>query len=176
MAAETIVAIHQFAADYGFQVESWQIDNQALHARARSAALMSILLGAAAGLILLTIMINMLQVIADDGKKRFGILQAMGLTDRQLILYQVVSVGILVVSGVLLAHLLSTLFIGLSTLARGVRNIADLLPYARDTIFWRYPFALHIVLSLAFILILLAASAYSMRKIIRASAVLNIRD
>lgn len=169
------VAMLNFAREYGLDMKNYRTANEALYAAALHSALMIALLGSAVFLIALVIMGAALSSSVRQERKRFGILQSIGLTNQQLILGQA-RYGLLAGLISLTAANALLLLVVAGITALGLPSGASLLTELSQSTLRGYPFFLHGLLCLVYVLASAFLHAWPMRHIIRFSAITNILD
>lgn len=171
----TDIAMQNFARENAFDIKTYRTANQALRSLAVNSALLIGLLGSAVFLIALVIFSSSLQSAIQQEKKRFGILQSMGVTRDTLLRGQARYGLVIGLLAVLAANLLLALLIIIVT-ALTLPSGVSLLPQLRFITLRGYPFLAHALICLAFVLFSALMHAWPLRGIARRTAISNILD
>lgn len=169
------VAMLNFARDHALDLKNYRSANLALHSGAVNSAMLIALLGSAVFLIALVIQASALASTVRQERKRFGILQSMGLSRSRLMGGQALyglSVGLLCA---LTANLLLFALIVAVTALQLPEGVA-LMSQLRHATLRGYPFLAHGLICLAFILLSGLLHAWPLDRITRQTAISNIRD
>lgn len=169
------IAMQNFARENALDIKTYRTANQALRSLAVNSALLIAMLGCAVFLIALVILSSSLQSAVQQEKKRFGILQSMGVT-RDTLLGGQSRYGLVIgLLAVLAANLLLAMLIVIVT-ALSLPNGVSLLPQLRFITLRGYPLLAHILICLGFILFSALMHAWPLRTIARQTAIANILD
>ena len=169
------VAMLNHARDMGLDLKNYRSANQALHTAAVNSAMLIALLGSAVFLIALVILASSLASGVRQERKRFGILQSMGLTRGRLLGGQALY-GLL--AGLVCALLANLLLLGLVAVvtALGLREGVSLISELRYSTLRGYPVLAHGLICLAFVLAMALLHAWPLNSITKETAIANIRD
>lgn len=173
--AESDDAVYlNFADSLGFDLHVYKEDNQAILQDSMFRRFMVLLLGLAAELLLLTILIFMLFDLIEQERRRIGILRAIGLSRAQLTGGQLLLAAGRVLAAVLVAHLLLILIwlLGAGVIPGG---LADSGP-ALTQFFWDYPWMLHGLLTGGLSVFLLLIHVLPYRRIGRQTVISAIGE
>ncbi len=164
-----------FAHNHNYIIYNYRESNSKLFQTGLNNALIIGLLGLTASGIALVILYNILLSRAEQDKNRIGILQALGVTREEFIRYNLLEGLIQGSLSLVLAHLILLVILFL-TAQPGVSM--DLIGRLRDIFvydLWLYPWSLHIILSITYLILMVVIYYLPSRKIIRNSPVENIR-
>lgn len=169
------VAMLNYAREMGLDLKNYRTANQALHTQAVNSAMLIALLGSAVFLIALVILASSLASGVRQERKRFGILQSMGLTRGRLMGGQALY-GL--TAGLVCTLTANLLLLGLVAVvtALGLPEGVGLVSELTHSTLRGYPFLAHGLICLAFMLVMALLHAWPLKAITRETAIANIRD
>jgi len=169
------VAMLNYARDKGLDLKNYRTANQALHTQAVNSAMLIALLGSAVFLIALVILASSLASGVRQERKRFGILQSMGLTRGRLMGGQALY-GLM--AGLVCTLAANLLLLGLVAVvtALGLPEGVGLVSELTHSTLRGYPFLAHGLICLVFVLVSALMHAWPLRSIARQTAISNILD
>lgn len=169
------VAMLNYAREMGLDLKNYRTANQALRSAATNSAMLIALLGSAVFLIALVILASSLASGVRQERKRFGILQSMGLTRGRLMGGQALY-GLM--AGLVCTLAANLLLLGLVAVvtALGLPDGVSLVSELTHSTMRGYPFLAHGLICLVFVLVSALMHAWPLRSIARQTAISNILD
>lgn len=166
----------EFASSISGSLYNYRESNQILHKEAINNALIIGLLGFATSAIAIFILYNILVSMAIQNKARIGILQSIGVTNRQLIRLQLVTGLVFSLISLAIAHVIVLLIMFLTPFGSAGDITFTFFGYIKD-VFMRlelYPWGVHSLICIVFIALTVMVYYLSSIKIIRQSPVENM--
>jgi len=173
----TDIQMIEFAADLNARLYSYRESNQMLYTSALNNALIIGILGFATSVIALFILFNVLTSMARQEKHRTGILQSIGVTNRQLRGLQISTGFIFSLISLAAAHIILILIMLLTPFGTTSSVNFTIAEYFKD-IFGKlifYPWTLHVVVCIVYTVVTVLIYYISAKNIIRQSPVENMR-
>lgn len=169
------VAMLNYARNMGLDLKNYRTANQALHTAAVNSAMLIALLASAVFLIALVILASSLASSVRQERKRFGILQSMGLTRGRLMGGQALY-GLM--AGLVCTLAANVLLLGLVAVmtALGLPEGVGLVSELTHSTLRGYPVLAHGLICLGFVLVMALLHAWPLNNITRETAIANIRD
>lgn len=174
----TDLPLLRYASKNYYTLRNFRESNAALYDAAVSNALITGLLGAAAGIIAMVILYNTIVSTHEQERRRFGVLQSMGVSNRRFYGLELLTGFGLGLLAVILANILVLGVLLLSSLSRGTGlglSFGDLLRDVFARGLWLYPIKAHIALCAAFLLLTTLMQALPLKGVLRRSPIENIR-
>ena len=165
---DTVVA--DFAETYGFDFTNQRIRKEREAASAQMRRIMFLLLGIEMSLVVFTLLYSAADVAAEQDRYRIGTLQAMGVTDHQVNTGQMLQALAISVAACIAANLTMALVQVLSALA------ARHFRVALQENLGGYPWHIHALVCLLFILIYTLLQSLPIRRISKMDPIENIRS
>lgn len=175
----TDLPLLRMAKELNFVYENYRESNSALFSEAINNALIVGLLGFAAAMIALVILANTVSSAIDQERKRFGILQSIGVEEKTFKKQQYMTglkhglLSLAIANAVMLIVLFVFSLINNAWLDMGFMD------YVKDMVFItmsRYPWAIHFALCGAYLIVSLLIHRIPVRNVLKYSAVENIRS
>ncbi len=176
---DTDLPLLKMSKELNFAYENYRESNSALFSEAVNNALIVGLLGFAAAMIALVILANTVSSAIDQERKRFGILQSIGVEEKTFKKQQYMTglkhglMSLAIANAVMLIVLLAFSVINNAWLDMGAMD------YVKDLVFntmSRYPWAIHFALCGAYLIVLLLIHRVPIRNVLKYSPVENIRS
>lgn len=170
-------ACARFADSYGFTFENHRLTADALYADAQKSMYMVLLLGAAAVLIVLSILSSTSVSQIEQDRRRFGILQGIGASDGQLTFGRCLQALLMALPALILAHVLLAFGVMIYAAARQIGgSFSPALLWAQIALLFEgYPAGLHGLICLISALVYVFLTARPIRAICRRLPIDNIR-
>lgn len=175
----TDLPLLRMAKELNFAYENYRESNSALFSEAINNALIVGLLGFAAAMIALVILANTVSSAIDQERKRFGILQSIGVEEKTFKKQQYMTglkhglLSLAIANAVMLIVLFVFSLINNAWLDMGFMD------YVKDMVFItmsRYPWAIHFALCGAYLIVSLLIHRIPVRNVLKYSPVENIRS
>ena len=175
----TDLPLLRMAKELNFVYENYRESNSALFSEAINNALIVGLLGFAAAMIALVILANTVSSAIDQERKRFGILQSIGVEEKTFKKQQYMTglkhglLSLAIANAVMLIVLFVFSLINNAWLDMGFMD------YVKDMVFItmsRYPWAIHFALCGAYLIVSLLIHRIPVRNVLKYSPVENIRS
>lgn len=178
MSVEDMVQLRKAAMDLGYEVQDLRADKENIYAASFRTAAAAALFALALLIIALQIEYNSMKSRLSNERNFVGILQSMGLNHRELSGIYMKNTLKQAFLALLLSHLLAAglLFVSTYLKYRNQPNLWDhFLSYLSSEMLY-YPYEIHGIFILIFLIIILCIGYIPLRKIARAEPIYNIKE
>lgn len=135
----------------GLELYNYRTANAALQEEALHNTLLIVLLGLSVALIVTVILSNTITSAIDQERKRFGILQSMGIDNRSLYMSQGMMGMLYGLGGVVAANLIQGIVMLMLSGGDGINSLGMLWRNMWQSTLWMYPWASHIAICVGFV-------------------------